>query len=89
MTACDEIQQVSTGGSVDLMQVDFDSLASVRRFSGEFQSRYTRRHMLIHNNADVDLSMNLKAVLFKIVLKPSLPRITCSLSCSPGCRSIC
>jgi len=55
--ARDEIRQASAGGTVDLMQVDLASQASVRHFASEFQSRYSRLDVLIHNAANFDLSM--------------------------------
>lgn len=60
--ARDEIKQVSTSSSVDLIQVDLASQASIRRFASEFQSRYSRLDVLIHNAANFDLSLKKPAL---------------------------
>jgi NAD(P)-dependent dehydrogenase (short-subunit alcohol dehydrogenase family) len=49
---------ISRSGSenVDLMMVDFASMASIRRFADEFKSRYDRLEVLVNNAGAVNMS---------------------------------
>jgi len=38
-----------SGGSAELMLVDFGSFASIRQFAADFKSRYERLHVLVNN----------------------------------------
>ncbi len=56
-SALQEIKHISGNTDVDLMQVDMSSMTSVRRFAAEFQSRFSRLDVLIHNAANFQLTM--------------------------------
>lgn len=55
--ALEEVRQRSGSQSVDLLQVDMSSQASILKFAEEFLSRNTRLDVLIHNAANFDLTM--------------------------------
>ena len=57
VTALEEVRQASGNDRLDLMRLDLASQASIRQFAGEFQQRYPRLDVLIHNAANFDLAM--------------------------------
>lgn len=53
-TALADVRQASGSDHVELMQVDMASQDSIRRFAADFQRRYPRLDVLIHNAANFD-----------------------------------
>jgi NAD(P)-dependent dehydrogenase (short-subunit alcohol dehydrogenase family) len=49
-----DVKSASRSEKVELMQVDLSSLASIRRFAENYQSRHDRLDVLIHNAANFD-----------------------------------
>jgi NAD(P)-dependent dehydrogenase (short-subunit alcohol dehydrogenase family) len=57
-----EIQEETGNLLTELMIVDLSSMASIRKFSHDFQKKFQRLDLLIHNGANFDHTLN-KAVL--------------------------
>ncbi|HET9906973.1 MAG TPA: SDR family oxidoreductase, partial [Anaerolineales bacterium] len=54
LQALDEIQKAAQSTKVNLMQVDMSSQSSIRQFVADFEKRYERLNVLIHNAANFD-----------------------------------
>jgi NAD(P)-dependent dehydrogenase (short-subunit alcohol dehydrogenase family) len=54
LQARDEVQSLSKGSDVEVMQVNMSSQNSIHQFVGEFHRCYANLHVLIHNAANFD-----------------------------------
>lgn len=57
-----EIQEETGHSLTELMLVDLSSMSSIRKFSNDFQKKFPRLDVLIHNGANFDHTLN-RAVL--------------------------
>ncbi len=56
-SALKDVRQAAASERVELMQVDLSSQASIRQFARDYQQRFPRLDVLIHNAANFDLTL--------------------------------